>query len=1086
MQDLLEGLNSEQRRAVITTEGPLLILAGAGSGKTKTLTHRIAYILSKGMADFNEILAVTFTNKAAKEMRERTARLTGNIPNSRYFMPFVGTFHSICVKILRESGEYSGIPSNFVIYDEADKQTAIKKIIKQIHVVEKNFPARTISAIISNAKNELITPEEFKIQANSQKQEVAAKVFPLYQALLKESGALDFDDLIAKTVSLLQNNKMVRQRWQNQFKYIMIDEYQDTNNAQYKLIKLLTAEHNNLAVVGDDWQCLLPKSNIQTTNGSYKIKDISKGMLVKASSGYGDSNYFPVTNVRKFKFSGEVIEIITQQNHKLSVTPNHIMFARWGHIDSYFVYLMYSPKYGYRIGMTKGTRFDGKKNDTGLRVRANQERATKMWVIEVCSSREEAKANEALYSYKYGIPMMVFRADLNRRMSFSQAQIDNIYAQIDTRARAAELFADLGISQEYPHFIPGASLRGGHGRAVINVVLFGDKRKTANSNWSASRLSVNTSDRDRLKVFESLGYTIRAGRANTYRTEVHNLDYGKIESLLDEVNLHGSEDEVITKKYSYQTQHKFDFLPASQLHVGMLLPVADGDQVTEDKIKEIKRVNYDGDVYDLDIQAVHNYAANSIIVHNSIYSWRGADYNKILNFKNDHKDTVEIKLEQNYRSTKLILDAAHAVITKNTNRSDKKLWTDSAEGSPVRIEPVANERVEGEFITRNIKSAVDLGAREYSDFAVLYRTNAQSRSIEEAMIQYGVPYRIVGGTRFYDRREIKDIMAYLRLIYQPEDQASFDRIVNVPKRAVGKKSLQDFNLWRKKNDLSLMEAMTSVSDCDVITPKARAGITQIADIILSLGKILSDAPVAGIIDSLVRRIDYYDYLDDGTIQGESKIENVKELLSVAEQYQDLGLEGFLEEVGLVSDLDQVDLNGNTVALMTLHSAKGLEFPVVFMVGMEESIFPHARGGMIPDPSDLEEERRLCYVGMTRAREELFMIYARMRMLYGKVQYNQPSMFLKEVDSEFNIKNSFLQNQKSTFEDNDFYDDAPAESSKYDDEPYYIPELYEGDAIKHEVFGIGTVLSINDDVMMVNFKNKGIKKLILAFAKVEKL
>lgn len=1072
-ETITKGLNNEQKRAVLTTDGPLLILAGAGSGKTKTLTHRIAYIISENLATPNNILAVTFTNKAANEMRQRIAKLLGENANNRYFMPYAGTFHSICVRILRKSGDFAGIANNFVIFDETDRQNAIKKISKQINLDDKNYPTRTLASIISNAKNELINPSEYKNLASGPMQAMAAKVYPLYQSLLKEANALDFDDLIAKTVSLLAKNNHVRQEWQSQFKYIMIDEYQDTNAAQYKLIKLLTGEHNNIAVVGDDWQCLLPNSNIQTSNGNRHIKDVSKGILVKASSGYGDANFFPVTNVRKFKFTGEVIKVITQQNYELSVTPNHIMFARWGHFDSYFVYLMYSPKHGYRIGMTKGTRFDGKKEDIGLRVRANQERATKMWVIMVCDSREEAKANEALYSYKYGIPTMVFRADLNRRMSFSQSQIDNIYAQIDTKTRAVELFADLGINQEFPHFIPGASLRGEHDRLVINVVLFGDKRKTAKSAWSASRLSVNTSDRDKLRVFESLGYTIRTGRSDTYRTEIHNLDYGKIESLLEEINFQGSEDEVITKKYTYQTQHKFDFLPASQLHVGMLLPVVNGDQVTEDKIKEIKRLNYSGDVYDLDIQAVHNYVASNIIVHNSIYSWRGADFKNILNFERDNKETTIIKLEQNYRSTKHILDAAHAVIAKNKQRSDKKLWTKAEGGNPVQTLQVANERSEGEVIVRRIKTAVDLGARQYKDYALLYRTNAQSRSLEEVLVQYGIPYKIVGGVRFYDRKEIKDILAYLRLIYQPEDIISFERIVNVPTRGIGTKSLQNFLSWKKDNQLNLATALTDVVDCSKLSAKARNGLRELGDILDSLRQVVGDTNVSGILDSLIRRLDFYNHLEDGTLQGESRQENVKELLSVAEQYQDLGLDGFLEEISLVSDIEQADLSGNTVTLMTLHSAKGLEFPVVFMTGMEETIFPHSRS--LYDQHEMEEERRLCYVGMTRAKEELYLVHANARLLYGGFQHNPPSRFLSEIGAEAIIDNGYEptinHNQTDDFKDQEIR---------------YVPELYEGDGIKHKLFGNGKVLNIEGDVATIYFENKGVKKINIAFAKIEKL
>lgn len=634
-QKLLEGLNPEQCRAVETTEGPLLILAGAGSGKTKTLTHRIAHLIATRKATPFNILAVTFTNKAAKELRERTAGLLGENPDNRSFMPFAGTFHSICVRLLRTSGEQAGIPRNFVIFDETDRQNAIKKVIKEQHIDEKSAPARTISSIISNAKNELISPEEYKGLASGSLQEIAAQVYPRYQTMLKEANALDFDDLIAKTVAMLATHAEVRKHWQEQFRYIMIDEYQDTNAAQYRLVKLLTGAHNNIAVVGDDWQ--------------------------------------------------------------------------------------------------------------------------------------------------------------------------------------------------------------------------------------------------------------------------------------------------------------------------------------------------------------------------SIYSWRGADFRNILNFERDHKDTTIIKLEQNYRSTKHILDAAHAVITKNQQRSEKKLWTAAGDGQPVQILQVASERAEGEAIVRRVKTAVDIGARKYSDHAVLYRTNAQSRSVEEAFVQYGIPYKIVGGVRFYDRKEIKDIMAYLRLIYQPEDIISFERIVNVPTRGIGTKSLQNFLAWKQANGLSLLEALTSAGSCDAIMPKARKGLTELADIITGIRDVLSEATVSGVIDSLIRRLDYNAYLDDGTLQGESRQENVKELLSVAEQYQDLGLDGFLEEVSLVSDIDQVDLSGNAVTLMTLHGAKGLEFPVVFMTGMEESVFPHSRA--LYDQHEMEEERRLCYVGMTRAREELIMVHAVGRMLYGGQQHNPPSRFLSEIGGE---------------------------------------------------------------------------------------
>ena len=718
---LLEGLNTEQKRAVESTEGPLLIQAGAGSGKTKTLTHRIAYIIATKKAAPANILSVTFTNKAAKEMRERIYRLMqgsathDEVQVPRTFMPYMGTFHSICVRLLRQDGEHIGIPRTFVIFDEQDRQSAIKQASKQLMIDEKAFTARVLGGIIGSAKNELITAAQYSGH-NSPAEKTVAQVFPVYEKILKDAGALDFDDLIAKTVVLLQTNEAVRDRWREQFKYVMIDEYQDTNTAQYKLVRLLTSTKNNIAVVGDDWQ--------------------------------------------------------------------------------------------------------------------------------------------------------------------------------------------------------------------------------------------------------------------------------------------------------------------------------------------------------------------------SIYSWRGADFRNILKFDKDYPGTVVIKLEQNYRSTKNILAAAHAVITKNKQRSDKKLWTAEGDGLAVQILPVASERGEGEAIVRRVRNAVDAGLRQYSHFAVLYRTNAQSRSVEEAFIHYGIPYKIVGGVRFYDRKEIKDIMAYLRLIFQPEDRVSFERVVNVPTRGIGGKSLEGFMSWQNSSQLGLRRGLLGVKDCDVITPRARQALFELGEMLEALREVMADVPVPGLLDSLLRRLDYMRYLDDGSVQGESRRENVRELESVAQEYAELGLEGFLEEVALVSDLDNVQFGSNAVTLMTLHAAKGLEFPVVFMAGMEETIFPHSRA--LYDQSEMEEERRLCYVGMTRAREELYMIHASSRMLYGGSQYNPPSRFLSEIDGNVQTANTL---DFGGFSPSNSYQSsiptAPAE-------PRYIPELSEGDSVKHQLFGVGTIMEMQGDEAVIYFKGKGSKKLNVSFAPLEKL
>lgn len=721
--DLTVGLNPEQARAVEATEGPLLILAGAGSGKTKTLTHRIAHLIAQGRATPFNILAVTFTNKAAKEMRERVAVLLGASPENRGFMPYMGTFHSICVRMLRQDGEHIGIPRNFVIFDENDRLSALKQASKAAMIDDKSFPPRALGSIISAAKNDLATPDEFTSAGSSPAQRAAAQIYPHYQSILRRGMALDFDDLIGRAVELLQANQDVREKWRRQFRYVMIDEYQDTNAAQYKLVKLLTNEDKNIAVVGDDWQ--------------------------------------------------------------------------------------------------------------------------------------------------------------------------------------------------------------------------------------------------------------------------------------------------------------------------------------------------------------------------SIYSWRGADFRNILNFEKDYPQATIIKLEQNYRSTKAILDGAHAIISKNAQRSDKKLWTEAGDGRPIEMLQVANERAEGEAIVRRIRAAVDSRVRRYSDFALLYRTNAQSRSLEETCIHYGVPYRIVGGQRFYDRKEIKDIVAYLRLLYQPEDRISFERVVNVPTRGIGGKSLQTFFSWAQTDGRGLNESLQQVGACPGLTAKAKKGFLELSSILSALRREVDEVALPVLLDDLLRRINYFAYLNDGTPQAESRQENVRELVGVAQAYQDLGLDGFLEEISLVSDLENADQGNNAVTLMTLHAAKGLEFPVVFMTGMEESIFPHSRA--LYDQSEMEEERRLCYVGMTRAREELYVCYATSRMLYGGVQHNPPSRFLSDIEARLSIDSIPLGRGAWQQAPDEYVDESLTQSNFQDhSEPRYVPDLNEGDTVEHAVFGVGTVMEIDGDMAAVYFKGRGAKKLNTSFAPLKKV
>jgi DNA helicase-2/ATP-dependent DNA helicase PcrA len=701
--DILQDLNPAQADAVKTTTGPVLILAGAGSGKTKTLTHRIAYLMTQERVWPNEILAVTFTNKAAREMRERLAHLVGQEP-SRSFMPWMGTFHGICVRLLRLDGDKIGIQPNYVIYDEDDRQGLIKQAMKQLSIADKQIKPRAVSSAISNAKNELVGPEEFANISHYPFQQAVAKIYALYEKMRMEAGALDFDDLLIETVRLFRDQPEVRAKWRAQFKHILIDEYQDTNAAQYAIVKSLVGDDRNICVVGDDWQ--------------------------------------------------------------------------------------------------------------------------------------------------------------------------------------------------------------------------------------------------------------------------------------------------------------------------------------------------------------------------SIYSWRGADFTNILNFERDFPGAKVIKLEQNYRSTGAILEAAHNVITKNLQRSDKELWTAEPAGAPVQVHPVYDEAEEAYTVVSRISVQATMGARKYGDFAILYRMNSQSYTLERALLQQRVPYQIIGGVRFYDRKEIKDVIAYLRLLYQPNDRMSFSRIVNVPTRGIGATSLEKFLTWQANSGMDIVSALVNVEQTTSVRARARTSFITLGATLRNLqAKIEAGVSPSEIIELLIDKTGYRDYILDGTPQAEERESNLGALISDAKSFATLP--DFLEEVALMSSMD-TNSSEQKVTLMTIHAAKGLEFPVVFMVGMEEGMFPHSRV-YEAGPAELEEERRLCYVGMTRAREELHLSYAQSRLQFGQRSYNPASRFLADMGHEL------MSAPAPSFQAHDEYDE-------FSDGP----GLDIGDNVRSAMFGVGEVIDIDGLAVTVQFAGGKTKKLNVQFARLEKL
>lgn len=728
MNSLLTGLNKEQQQAVQHTEGPLLILAGAGSGKTKVLTVRIAHLLAQGINPY-EILAITFTNKAAKEMKSRVEGLVGDVANRIW----LSTFHSFCAKFLRfEIDSFLGYNSNFTIYDTSDSQAVIKAALKALNLDDKYYPVGAMIAAISDAKNQLLFASDFRKQARDFYQQKVADVYEYYERELRKNNALDFDDLLLVAVKLLQSNAAVLDKYSHRFRYVMIDEYQDTNHAQYLLAKLLASHWKNIAVVGD------------------------------------------------------------------------------------------------------------------------------------------------------------------------------------------------------------------------------------------------------------------------------------------------------------------------------------ADQ--------------------------------------SIYAWRGADIQNILDFEKDYPNCTSIKLEQNYRSTKIILDAANAVIDNNEGRPEKNLWTDKTEGAKIQHFTAQSEHEEAAFIGDTIAKKHDIHDVPYGDMAILYRTNAQSRVLEEALIKRALPYTMVGGTKFYDRKEIKDVLAYLRVLYNPFDDLSLLRIINVPKRSIGATTVAKLQEYARANGTSLFMTLTQLHLIDSIKGKTKEKLEEFGILIFTLVSEMENRTVLDILESILDRTGYLAQLEESTDpQDQARAENIGELLSVAKDFQDTNpsgtVEDFLEQVALVNDVDSFEQEESKVTLMTLHAAKGLEFPIVFLCGLEEGLFPHSRTLM--NPEEIEEERRLAYVGITRAEKELYISNATTRTVFGRTSSYLPSRFIDEIPEELvdglrakrkvpdDIKRHVPQHMSVT--------SRPVTKPIVRNE--VIADWKVGDTAIHSKWGNGKVINVTGEgagmKLTIEFPTQGVRVVMAKFAPVKK-
>ncbi len=995
----LDKLNKEQREAVVHTEGPLLIFAGAGSGKTRVLTHRIAYLIEEKGVYPSNILAITFTNKAAREMKERVDKLMDTSAANMW----ISTFHSACAKILRINIErLPDYKKNFLIFDSDDQEKIVKECLKELNYNEKNFPPRNVLSVISRSKDQMITAEKFMEKNMSDfKMRKFADIYKLYQDKLKKNNALDFDDILLKTVELLAYNEDILKHYQDKFKYIMVDEYQDTNYCQYRLISLLAKQHKNLCVVGDDDQCIPEGSMIRTAKGIIPVENLMEGMMVKTALGFGDVGSGEVDKIIKKPYCGKMMKVRTESGKEMITTPNHITFAKMNAIpDVYYIYLMYKRDMGYRIGRTQGTR-SRKIGDhsSGIAIRLNGERADKVWIIKVCKDIREASFYEELISVKYGIPKICF-SEKGRSLNISPEQIKEMFKQINTIENAEVLMQDYDLMPEYPHHIASAVIRGQSIRRNLYISYFSGK-KTTEGKARAHRISFITSGEEYRLKYKDSGFPTRYSKANCWRIETERKDYDMADDYAKEI-LKVDESLELYRKAKLTEEGTFMFMPVGSLREGMSVAVYDNNRVIEDTVIEISSFNYDGFVYDLSVPEFRQYLANDVLLHNCIYSWRGADIGNILNFEKDFPGAKVIKLEQNYRSTKTILDAANHVIKCNYGRKNKNLWTENGEGRSLIHYNASDERDEADFITAEIERLSIEEGRGHGDFAVLYRTNAQSRIIEEMCMTRGIPYKIVGGFKFYDRKEVKDIIAYLRTIQNPTGDLSLKRIINVPKRGIGNTSIEKLENHAKAAGDSIFDALLELDEIEGINTKAKKNMREFYRLIVELMAMSETLSISELLKEVLERSGYLKELEESEDEAtESRADNIRELLSAAIEFEkkneDKTLESFLEKLALMSDIDNLETSNHALTMMTLHSAKGLEYPVVFIAGMEEGLFPSQRSYF--EDKQMEEERRLMYVGITRAKEKLYLTSAFERTIYGHTTYTTISQFVKEIPKD---------------------------------------------------------------------------------------
>jgi superfamily I DNA/RNA helicase len=919
LDTLLAGLNEPQREAVTYGEGPLLILAGAGSGKTRVLTHRIAYLVAIDAAKPNEILAITFTNKAAGEMRDRAELLVGRRVRAMWVM----TFHAACARMLRAHADKLGYTRRFTIYDTADSRRLIKRCLDELRIDPKRFTPAAIHSQISDAKNKLRDSDAYARMVGSYFEQTTADVYRMYERELHRMNAMDFDDLLVRAVDVLQMFQEVRDQYANGFRHVLVDEYQDTNHAQYRWLQLLAVERRNLMVVGDDAQCLVAGTLVTMADGSRRpIEEVQAGELVL--SGHGGGRFGPARVVRVHRSERACgVAITTGMGRRLVSTPEHTHFAG-------------------------SSAMQNVTNRPALR-----------------------------RSGEISIPTMLMAPER------------------DTDGWSGAFFM--------------------RGDCVT---------------WPRARLGVG-------------------GR-------------------------------------------ELPFVPAAFVRPGMVMFDEHGGC---DVVESVEWVELPAPVYDLDIAHTHNFIANGVVTHNSIYGFRGADIRNILEFEDTFPDAHVVKLEQNYRSTQTILDAANAVIRNNRAQKPKSLWTELGQGDPIKVRELEDEHAEARYVTGEVQRLLDEGIAR-AEIAVFYRTNAQSRVLQDTLVRGEIPYQVIGGTKFYERAEIKDAIAYLVTLVNPQDAGAFTRIVNSPRRGIGSTSMSRLLAYCNTTGTSIWDAASEPEQVPGLgAPAIKALRRFMATMHVLRERADARPPVASLLKETLQETGYLEALEaERTIEAQGRMENLEELVNVAIEYDALAagepereasLPDFLQQIALISDADDRSDDHGLITLMTLHNAKGLEYPIVFIIGCEEGVFPHSRA---LDEGGLEEERRLCYVGITRAQRDLYLTYARTRNVFGARSFGAPSRFISEIPAALTDREqqqprglagiraraSSWTAARSPGEDGPSWE-APAPAAAP-----AAPAFRLGEDVSHPKFGEGVVTGLEPGgIVVIRFSGDGSERKMVA-------